>query len=124
MKTLLALQEGVLLSAQRQGTASGVNPSCGSPFPASSLNILAQQVSLGLVLIQPHLLKCKLGHGGAGSFGCLYLQRKAGERDQSEQQSVAAVLQPARMQKEKHTHQFLNVSRDPLEIIYCICCRI
>lgn len=38
--------------------------------------------------------------------------------------SVAAVLQSARMQKEKHTHQFLNVSGDPLKIIYCVCCRI
>lgn len=55
------------------------------PFHASGLNILVQQVSLRLVLIQLHLLKCKLGHGGAGSFSCLYLQGEAGEGDQSEQ---------------------------------------
>lgn len=85
MKIMLVLQEGVLLSDRHRDTASGVNPSCGSPFRASGLNILVQQVSLELVLIQLHLLKCKLGHGGAGSFGCLFLQRKAGERDQSEQ---------------------------------------
>lgn len=84
-KILLVLQEGVLLPEQHQGTACGVNPSCGSPFDASGLNILVRQVSSGLALIQLHLLKCKLGHGGAGSFSCLYLQRKAGEGDQSAQ---------------------------------------
>lgn len=85
VRILLALQESVLLPERHQDTASGVNPSCGCPFHASGLNILVQQVSSGLVLIQLRLLKCKLGHGGAGSFSCLYLQRKAGEGDQSEQ---------------------------------------
>lgn len=49
------------------------------------------------------------------------LQRK--EIRQSSR-SVAAALQPAGMREEKHAHQFLNVSRDPLEIIYCVCRRL
>lgn len=84
-KILLVLQEGVPLPEQHQDAASSVNPSCGSPFHASGLNILVQQVSSGLLLIHLHPLKCKLGHGGAGSFSCLYLQSRAEEGDQSEQ---------------------------------------
>lgn len=111
MKILLVLQEGVLLPEQHRGTACSVDPSCGSLFRASGLNILVQQVSLGFVLIQLHLLKCKLGHGRAGSLCCLHLQRKAGEGDQSEQPERCC--NPAASQDakgKKHTHQFLNVS--------------
>jgi len=49
---------------------------------------------------------------------------ETGKEISRSRQSVAAVLPSAGMREEKHAHQFRNVSRDPLEMIYCICCRI
>lgn len=70
-----------------------------------------------------HLLSANLGIVDQAPSVAFTCEGKQGKISQSSQ-SVAAVLQSARTQGEKHTHQFLNVSRDPLEIIYCVCCRL
>lgn len=52
----------------------------------------------------------------------LLAEESRGRRsEQAERRCSPAGSQDA---EEKHSHQFLNVSRDPLEIIYCVCCRI